>query len=184
MTALPRREVRINILILLFVLAAATIFISYLATHFTGETGVKSDQGLTFCEPENAPADKQKCYFTAHWHAHFDINICDQKKILPFEIGDLQKAHTHVETNKLHWHGLLPVDPKTEQITDHSQLQLKSVFAELKIPISDNGIYEYKNGDKCPDGRTGNLVVTINGQQKQDFLDYEVKDKDKIETKF
>lgn len=179
-----KRELRTNVIILLFVLAALTIFISYLATHFTGETGVKSDEGLTFCEPENAPLDKQKCYFTAHRHFHFDINVCGEKRILSYETGDLQKAHTHVETGKIHWHGLLPVDPETQEVTDYSQLELRNMFAELKIPASESSIYNYKNGDKCPSGETGELKVFINGEEKQNFLDYIVKDKDKIKVEF
>jgi hypothetical protein len=179
-----KKEIRANILILLFVLATVIIFVSYLATHFTGETGIKSDKGIAFCQPENAPPDQQKCFFTAHWHVHADIKICSEPKILSYETGDLEKLHTHVETNKVHWHGLLQTDPITKEITDYSQMKMSNLFAELKVPVANNGIYNFKNGDTCPDGRTGNLEVLVNGQDQQDFLNYILKDGDHISIEF
>lgn len=179
-----KKEIRANILILLFVLAAVIIFVSYLATHFTGETGIKSDKGITFCQPENAPPEQQKCFFTAHWHVHTDIKVCGEPKVLSYETGDLEKLHTHVETNKVHWHGLLPVDPVTRSITDDSQMKMSNLFSELKVPVATDGIYAFKNGDRCPDGRIGNLKVSINGQEKQYFLNYILKDSDHILIEF
>lgn len=179
-----KKETRTNILVLLFVLALLTIFISFLATHFTGESGVKSDKGIVFCQPENAPVEQQKCFFTAHWHFHFDIEVCGQKKILPFEKGDLQKLHNHVEKNKVHWHGLLPANPKTKNITDFSDVKLSNVFKELSVPITSNSIYDFKNGDKCPDGATGSLKFFVNNEEKKDFMNYILKDKDKITIEF
>lgn len=179
-----KKEVRTNIIILLFVLATVIVFVSYLATHFTGETGTKSDEGITFCQPENAPPAEQKCYFTGHHHVHADIKVCGETKIFPYETGDLEKLHTHVQTNKVHFHGLLPVDPTTKQITDKSQLKMSNLFAELKIPIAPDGIYNFKNGDKCPDGRIGFLKVLINGTEQIDFLNYILKDGDHISIEF
>lgn len=179
-----KKEVRSNIVILLFVLATVIIFVSYLATHFTGETGIRSDKGITFCQPENAPPDQQKCYFTAHGHVHFDIKVCDEPKVLPFETGSLEKLHTHVETNKVHWHGLLPVDPVSKKITDYPNLKLRDAFLELKVPISEAGIYNFKNGDVCPNGRIGKLRTQINGKEDQEFLNYTVKDGDHITIEF
>jgi hypothetical protein len=179
-----KKEVRTNIVILLFVLATVIIFVSYLATHFTGETGIKSDKGIIFCQPENAPPAEQKCYFTMHWHVHADIKVCDETKIFPYETGDLETLHTHVETNKIHWHGLLPVDPVTRAVTDYSQMKMSILFSELKVPISNNGIYDFKNGDSCPNGRIGNLKVSVNGQEQKDFLNYILKDGDHISIEF
>jgi len=179
-----KKEIRTNIVILLFVLATVIIFVSYLATHFTGETGIRSDKGITFCQPENAPPEQQKCFFTAHQHMHMNIKVCDETKILPYETGDLQKLHTHVETGKFHFHGLLPVDPVTKQITDESQLKLSNLFAELKILIANDGIYNFKNGDVCPDGRIGSLKTLINDTEQKDFLNYILKDGDHISIEF
>jgi len=179
-----KKEVRTNILILLFVLATVIIFVSYLATHFTGETGIRSDKGITFCQPENAPPDQQKCFFTAHWHMHADIKICGEPKVLSYETGDLEKLHTHVETNKVHWHGLLPVSPTTKEVTDYSQMKMSNLFSELKVPISNSGIYDFENGGICPNGRVGNLKVSVNGQEQKDFLSYILKDGDHIKIEF
>ncbi len=187
-----KKEVRINIVILLFVLATVIIFVSYLATHFTGETGIRSDKGITFCQPirqaqgkpKNPPPDQQKCFFTAHWHTQFDVKICDETKLLPYETGDLVKLHTHVETDKVHWHGLLPVDPKTKEVTDYSDLQLRNVFAQLKVPVTENEAYGYKNGDQCPNGRTGEVKVLVNDQEQKDFMNYTLKNHDKVSIRF
>lgn len=179
-----KKEVRTNIVILLFVLATVIIFVSYLATHFTGETGIRSDKGIIFCQPENAPPEQQKCYFTAHQHMQMDIKVCGEAKILPYETGDLQKLHTHVETGKVHFHGLLPVDPVTRAVTDYSQMTMSNLFSELKVPISNNGIYDFKNGDSCPNARIGNLKVSVNGQEQKDFLNYILKDSDHISIEF
>lgn len=179
-----KKEVRTNILILLFVLATVIVFISYLATHFTGETGIRSDKGITFCQPENAPPSEQKCYFTSHWHVHADIKVCGETKIFPYETGDLEKLHTHVETNKFHFHGFLPVDPITKQITDKSQLKMSNLFTELKIPIAPDGIYNFKNGNVCPNGKIGSLKVLINGIEQKDFLNYILENEDHITIEF
>lgn len=179
-----KREVRINILVLVFSLALIIISISYLAAHFTGESGIESEKELIFCQPENAPSDQQKCYFTAHWHTQFDVKICDETKLLAYETGDLVKLHTHVETDKVHWHGLLPVDPKTKETTDYSDLQLRNVFAQLKVPITENEVYGYKNGDTCPNGRKGELKVSVNDQEQKDFMNYTLKNHDKVTIRF
>lgn len=179
-----KKGIRTNIVILLFVLATAIIFVSYLATHFTGETGIRSDKGITFCQPENALPEQQKCFFTAHWHVHADIKICNETKVLSYETGDLQKLHTHVETGKIHFHGLLPVDPVTRAVTDYSQMKMSNLFSELKVPISNNGIYDFKNGDSCPNGRIGILKASVNGQEQKDFLNYILKDGDHISIEF
>lgn len=179
-----KREVRTNILILVFALALIIISISYLAAHFTGESGIKTEEALTFCQPENASPDQQKCYFTAHWHFHFDAKICDETKLLPYETADLLKLHTHVETDKVHFHGLLPVDPKTKEITDYSDLKLRNVFAQLKVPVKENEVYGYKDGDTCPNGRTGELKVLVNGEEQKDFMNYILKNSDKVTIRF
>ncbi len=179
-----RKEVRTNIIILLFALTLMVIFASYLATHFTGESGIKSEQGLTFCQPEDAPPEQQRCYFTAHWHTFFDVKICGQPRVLPFETGDLLRLHTHVETNKVHWHGLLPVDPFTKQITDFSGLRLRNVFEELKIPVANGGIYGFKDGDRCPDGRPGRWRILVNDEEASEGMNYVLKDKDRIIMEF
>ena len=179
-----KREVRTNIIILVFALALIVVSISYLAAHFTGESGIESERELTFCQPENAPPDQQKCYFTAHWHINFDVKICDETKLLAYETGDLKELHTHVETDKVHWHGLLPVDPKTKEITDYSSLQLKSVLAQLKAPITEDEAYGYKNGDACPNGIISEVKVLVDDKEEKDFMDYTLKNNDKVTVRF
>jgi hypothetical protein len=61
---------------------------------------------------------------------------------------------------------------------------MSNLFSELKVPISNNGIYDFKNGDSCPNGRIGNLKISVNGQEQKDFLNYILKDGDHISIEF
>lgn len=139
----------------------------YVANRFSGgEKGVSTEKPITTCQPENAPPNKQKCYYTAHSHMVLNITIDGKKVDLPFEKGRLQKSHTHAEKNKIHWHATLPVDPKTKQVTDYSALKLKAVLDEMQI--------NYK-GKK--------VMVLVNGQEKSKGLDYVWQDGDNVEVK-
>ena len=43
---------------------------------------------------------------------------------------------------------------------------------------------EFRNGDPCADGTRGQLTVTINGEVKEDFLDYLPQDGDVVAVAF
>ncbi len=52
---------------------------------------------------------------------------------MKFEEGELEGQHTHSEPNKLHWHGLIPVDPKTKEVTDWSALEVQKIVTDFKL---------------------------------------------------
>lgn len=154
-----------NILPIGFVVIGLIAFF-YVANRFSsGEKGVTTEKPITTCQPENAPAEKQKCYWTAHTHLTLKVIENGQEVALSFEKGDLQKSHTHAEKDKIHWHATLPVDPKTKQTTDYSALKLKAVLDEFKIN------YQGKK-----------TTVLVNGQEKKEGVDYVWQDGDTIEV--
>ncbi len=155
-----------NVLIIGFVVIGLIAFF-YVANRFGGgEKGVTTEKPITTCQPENAPPEKQKCYYTAHIHMNLHVINGGQTVDLSFEKGDLQKSHTHAEKNKIHWHVTLPVDPKSKQITDYSPLRLKAVLDEFQIN------YQGKK-----------INVLVNGQEKSEGVDYIWQDGDTVEVK-
>lgn len=154
-----------NILLIVFVVAGLIAFF-YIGNRFSGgEGGVTTEKPITTCQPENAPPDKQKCYYTAHPHFTLKLMVNGQKQDLSFEKGDLQKPHTHADKNKIHWHATLPVDSMTKKITDYSPLKLKAVLDEFGIN------YQGKK-----------VMVVVNNQAKPDGLEYIWQDEDMIEV--
>lgn len=155
-----------NIVLIVFVIVGLVAFF-YVANRFSGgEKEVSTEKPITTCQPENAPPDKQKCYYTAHSHIVLNVIIDGTKVDLSFEKGGLERSHTHAEKNKIHWHATLPVDPQTKQITDYSALKLKAVLDELQIN------YQGKK-----------VTVLVNGQEKSEGLDYIWQDGDTVEVK-
>lgn len=153
-----------NIFLIAFVIIGLIAFF-YVANRFSGgEKGVTTEKPITTCQPENAPPDKQKCYYTAHPHFTLNLQVNGQKQDLPFEKGDLQKPHTHAEKNKIHWHATLSVDPQSKKVTDYSPLKLSAVLDELGVQ------YQGKN-----------VIVVVNNQAKPVEIDYIWQDGDAIE---
>jgi len=61
------------------------------------------------------------------------VRVFKSGKEIPvkFEEGKLEGQHTHSEPNKLHWHGLIPVDPKTKEVTDWSALEIQKIITDF-----------------------------------------------------
>lgn len=157
----------------------------YIASFFKQEeTAIRSQEPIIFCQPENAEPEKQKCYFTSHIDVYLPIKIWGQEKVLPFEKGDLTKSHLHAEKNKIHWHSLISVDPKTKELEDKTRLTLGQALDDLGIPFDKDHLYNFKNGDVGPNGKSGILKMFVNGQSNFEFRDYVRKPEDHIELIF
>lgn len=154
-----------NIILIIFVIVGLITFF-YIANRFSGgEKDVSTEKPITTCQPEKAPPEKQKCYWTAHIHMTLNVTINGQKQDLSFEKGELHEGHTHAEKGKIHWHATLPVDPKTKQITDYSDLKLKAVLDEFGVN------YQGKK-----------VMVVVGSQAKPERVDYIWQDGDRIEV--
>lgn len=115
-----------NFLIILLVSVAILGFF-WLAKFFGSGERAQSEKPLIICLPQNVSAEQQKCNWTAHIHATVEIFMKGEEVSLGFEQGNLDGAHTHAEPNKIHWHGLIPVDPKTKVVTDWSSLEVSKL---------------------------------------------------------
>ncbi len=79
--------------------------------------------------------------------------------------------HTHDTSGEIHWEVMQ--GPVTK---DH--VALKAFFEVWGKPFNSNQIMDAKNG---PDGT---VKMTVNGQPNNEFENYQVKDKDKIEVRY
>lgn len=98
----------------------------------TGEKA-QSEKPIVICQPQNAPPEQQKCNWTAHIHAMVRLFGGGKEIPIKFEEGVLEGQHTHSETNKLHWHGLIPVDSKTKEVTDWLALQVQKIVTDFNL---------------------------------------------------
>ena len=93
-----------------------------------------------------------------HWHATYEVSICGE--ILPPFAQSPGGVHTH-GGGRIHIH---PNRADEEGGNANLALFFDSAGAELtdtsiRLPTRET----YANGDPCPDGGTGQLVVTVNG---------------------
>lgn len=121
-----------SIVTLLLVMAAIIGF--FWAANFLGSgEKAQSEKPLVICQPQNAPLEKQKCNWTAHIHAMVKLFKNNIEVPVRFEEGVLEGQHTHSEPNKLHWHGLIPVDSKTKEVTDWSALEIQKIVTDFNL---------------------------------------------------
>lgn len=125
------KQIKNWFIILLVVAAIAGFF--WIANFLGSGEKAQSEKPIVICKPQSAPPEQQECLWTAHIHA--TVRVFKNGKEIPvkFEEGKLEGQHTHSEPNKLHWHGLLPVDSKTKEVTDWSALQVQKIITDFNI---------------------------------------------------
>lgn len=172
--------------LLLVAFAVAGIVAAFgIARFFRGEEeNVRAQKPIIFCQPQDAPPEQQQCFFASHIDVYVTVKIWGEEKTLPFEKGDLTKSHLHAEKNKVHWHSLIPVDPRKKQLENASPLTLGQLFDDLNIPFDHDRIFDAKNGNVGPSGRPGELNMFVNGQAKNQFRDYVRQPNDHIDLIF
>src|SRR3989344_4324086 len=119
--------------VIIFLVVAAIIGFFWLANFFGSGEKAQSEKPLVICNPPDAPPKQQKCNWTAHIHATVRVFKNGSEIPVRFEEGELEGQHTHSEPNKLHWHGLIPVDPKTKKVTDWSPLEVQKIVTDFKL---------------------------------------------------
>lgn len=152
-----------NILILILVITAIAGFFWFARFFGSGESA-ESESPAVICKPQNAPPEFQQCFWTAHIHAHVEIFKNSKSVPVRFEQGELEEEHTHSESNKLHWHGLIPVNPQIKEVNDWSPLRIGAIPKDLKLQIE------------------GKPVFIVNGQEVDPS--YVWQDGDHIEIRF
>lgn len=119
--------------------------------------------------------DKTVCEQLQHLHADIELNICGKEIIFPKEKGRTDRAHTHKETNKIHWESSLKVDPKTRVPLDPSPLKISAFLEQMEFVLPQ----------ACPKNQKPELKVKVNSQDMPSKFDYVWQDGDiiKVELK-
>lgn len=124
---------KIKSVIALLVIAVAILGFFWLANFLGSGEKAQSEKPLVICNPPNVPPEQQKCNWTAHIHATVRLFSRGEEIPVKFEEGVLEGQHTHSDPNKLHWHGLIPVDPKTKEVTNRSALEVQKIVTDFKL---------------------------------------------------
>jgi hypothetical protein len=119
---------------------------------------------IVYARNENQAAATVHPVLGDHWHAAYGVYICD-KFLPPFSKGSDPNAADPLGIHS-HGDGVIHIHPfssetagknaKLGKYLDWEGAKLSS--SELQLP--NNG-GTYKNGDKCPNGKTGNLKVLV-----------------------
>jgi len=159
-----------NLLLIAFAVSGI-VAAFYMASFFKAEEqGVRSQKPIIFCQPQNAKPENQKCFFTTHVDTYLTIKIWGEEKNLPFEKGNLTKAHTHAGRNKVHWHSLIPVDPATRKL--ERDFTLGEILDDLSVPFDKDRIFNFKNGDRGPAGKPGILKMLVEEKPNFEFRNF------------
>ena len=129
-----------------------------------------------------------------HWHADVDVFVCGEERRLPEALlgGLLGTGSLHTHDSSTNGQSFRNSDGNgiihnEGNIHNYPIEQTLGKFFELMgIPFSENGIFDVKNGDSCPDGSPGKLKVFVNDQEMQthEFLFYIPRDGDRIKISF
>lgn len=114
--------------------------------------------------------DGSVCELSQHIHADIDLSACGEEIIFPKEAGRTDEQHTHKETNLMHWHARLVVDPETKQPIDPTRRKISAFLKQMN--------YEFPSS--CETNKKPSLSVTVNGENELQGLDYVWQDGDKI----
>ena len=113
-------------LLILVTVAAAILGFFWVANFLGSGEKAQSEKPIVICKP-------LECFWTAHIHATVRLFRKGTEIPVRFEAGELEGQHTHSEPNKLHWHGLIPVDPKTKEVADWSALEVQKIPADMNL---------------------------------------------------
>lgn len=119
-----------------------------------------------------------------HWHARLTIDLCGKTlPPLPPAPGDV---HTHGD-------GVIHIHPETTSSAGRNA-SLQTFFRTTPVVITPMSIAvggeRFKNGNQCPDGKTGTLRVLVRRdgesgfREHRNFLRYLPQDGDTIRVVF
>lgn len=138
-----------------------------------------AEEGIIVCK------SPEECSIAMHVHADVEVVVCGMEHIFGFEKGDLSKAHTHKERNKIHWHDLERVDPQTKEILDPSELRVGAFFGQMGERFTSECLLDKCDGDVCPGSSVpGKVSMSVNGVPNAELERYVWKDNDKIVVRF
>lgn len=157
------------------VLAAFIVFLGY--SVYTYESSVEKIEEFEVCYED-------RCIKTFHTHSMIDVRLCGERILFPLERGPLEGPHTHKERNMIHFHERLPYDPKTGILLETAPLKVGSFLSAMDMRFSKECVGKYCNGDVCPNGKRGQVKMSVNGVQNDEFENYAWEDGDDIQITF
>ncbi|MBI4399830.1 hypothetical protein HY570_03695 [Candidatus Micrarchaeota archaeon] len=111
-----------------------------------------------------------------HWHANVTIETCGLQVDLPripsgaSHLGN-DLLHTH-DDNVIHVEGVVKSD---------NDIKLGAFFDAIKVPFSENQIYNFKNGEGCSaNSSPGKVKMLVDGKENTEFRNHVVKDQEDI----
>lgn len=114
-----------------------------------------------------------------HWHARYSIEICGETlSPLPYSEGDI---HTHGK-GRIHIH---PHSPRTAGKRANLQTFMESLggmLSDTRLVVPNRGTYA--EGQQCPDGTPGEVVVYVNGERVSNPDRYVPQNGDRIRITF
>ena len=149
--------------------SAALVLVAIVIAFGLGE----SEGGAKTVSP---PEPEHPLIGVDHWHAAYQIWVCDEEQSTAFEWSS--GIHTHAD-GIIHMHPLSPHE-------EGSGARLVKFFeygggllthTELRIPGTSQTL---QNGLECPDGTPGRVHVFVNGEELQDWSEYIPQDGDQI----
>ena len=116
-----------------------------------------------------------------HWHADYQVWVCGQR----LDLVDPKFPSNKIGTPLFHEHNddRMHIEGTVMELQDIDLGRYFSVIGgelypghlKYRTQQSDGlpeGLYDYHDGDYCPDGTQGSLKVYINGRRMDDFNEY------------
>jgi hypothetical protein len=110
-----------------------------------------------------------------HWHADYKVIVCNET----LELVDPGFLSNYVGRPDLHEHNdnRIHVEGRVMKFED---VELRSYFEAVGGKLSDDeisymtkdGLITKKNGQKCPNGKEGNLKIFVNGKRIENGPEY------------
>ena len=147
------------VLSLVYVGGVVLVF-SVIAFYTTGA----AKEGVLVCNPNNP----KECLWQTHIHTYIKTEVCGEVRRFPIEVGSLDGPHTHEEKNTMHWHASVPYDVENQRVKDETPFKIGTSMDSVDAKLTDTCLYEYCNGDLCPDGKPGTLKAFMNTENYWD----------------
>lgn len=158
----PSPQKKSNLLVWIVLLLAILLFLwsglKYLNRNGEGDCFTQPPQEMDIGEHEN---------LALHIHPELQIIILSEEQIIPADIGVSNAFMRPIHTHKTD--GVLHVEAPCQR-----DFTLADFFVIWGKQLNQTCIFSFCNSE------TNELKVTINGEESQDFLNYPMKDGDKI----
>jgi hypothetical protein len=114
-----------------------------------------------------------------HWHAKIRLETCGEYRSLE----GLGSETNHFGNQILHTHGdnLYHLEGAPRY---RSEITLGRFFNAIGVPVENDRLYQYSNGQVCPNGTSGMVRMTVNGQPVANITGYAPQDNDTVLISF